>query len=79
LPPRKTLKYEAVYRNEYRDLAEARASIEEFLEKVYNQKRLDWQGSIQVTKFSSCSNENSRTVFQPVSPTPSALHANFVN
>ena len=27
-------------RNEYRDLAEARASIAEFLEKVYNQKRL---------------------------------------
>ena len=36
----KTLKYEEVYRNEYRDLAEARASIGEFLEKVYNKKRL---------------------------------------
>ena len=36
----KTLKYEEVYRNEYRDLAQARASIGEFLEKVYNQKRL---------------------------------------
>jgi putative transposase len=36
----KTLKYEEVYRNEYRDLAEARASIGEFLEKIYNQKRL---------------------------------------
>jgi transposase InsO family protein len=36
----KTLKYEQVLRNEYRDLAEARASIVEFLEKVYNQKRL---------------------------------------
>ncbi len=36
----KTLKYEEVLRNEYRDLAEARASIAEFLEKVYNQKRL---------------------------------------
>jgi len=36
----KTLKYEEVLRNEYRDLAEARASIIEFLEKVYNQKRL---------------------------------------
>jgi putative transposase len=36
----KTLKYEEVYRSEYRDLAEARASIREFLEKVYNQKRL---------------------------------------
>jgi len=28
------------HRNEYRDLTEARASIGEFLEKVYNQKRL---------------------------------------
>jgi transposase InsO family protein len=36
----KTLKYEEVLRNEYRDLVEARASIVEFLEKVYNQKRL---------------------------------------
>jgi putative transposase len=36
----KTLKYEEVYRNEYLDLAEARASIRAFLEKVYNQKRL---------------------------------------
>jgi transposase InsO family protein len=36
----KTLKYEEVLRNEYRDLAEARASIYEFLEKVYNRKRL---------------------------------------
>lgn len=36
----KTLKYEEVYRSDYRDLAEARASIRQFLEKVYNQKRL---------------------------------------
>jgi putative transposase len=36
----KTLKYEEVYRTEYRGLAEARASIGMFLEKVYNQKRL---------------------------------------
>lgn len=36
----KTLKYEEVYRQEYRDLGEARASIEQFLEKVYNGKRL---------------------------------------
>lgn len=36
----KTLKYEEVHRNEYRDLAEARASIRAFLEKIYNQKRL---------------------------------------
>ena len=36
----KTLKYEEVYRQEYRDLAEARTSIEQFLEKIYNGKRL---------------------------------------
>jgi putative transposase len=36
----KTLKYEEVYRQEYRDLADARASIERFLEKIYNGKRL---------------------------------------
>ena len=36
----KTLKYEEVHRNEYRDLAEARASIRQFLEKIYNGKRL---------------------------------------
>ena len=36
----KTLKYEEVHRNEYRDLSEVRASIAAFLEKVYNQKRL---------------------------------------
>src|SRR5262245_12797999 len=36
----KTLKYEEVYRNEYRDFAEAHTSIGEFLERVYNKKRL---------------------------------------
>lgn len=36
----KTLKYEEVYRQEYRDLEEARASMEKFLEKIYNHKRL---------------------------------------
>jgi transposase InsO family protein len=36
----KTLKYEEVYRQEYRDLAEARVSIGRFAEEVYNQKRL---------------------------------------
>jgi putative transposase len=36
----KTLKYEEVLRNEYRDLAEARASIRQFLEKIYNHRRL---------------------------------------
>jgi transposase InsO family protein len=36
----KTLKYEEVYRNEYCDFQEAHACIGEFLERVYNQKRL---------------------------------------
>jgi putative transposase len=36
----KTLKYEEIYRSEYRDLSEARAQIHHFLENVYNQKRL---------------------------------------
>jgi transposase InsO family protein len=36
----KTLKYEEVLRNEYRHMGEARLAIEEFIERVYNQKRL---------------------------------------
>jgi len=36
----KTLKYEEVHRNEYRDLDEARSEIGTFLEKAYNHKRL---------------------------------------
>ena len=36
----KTLKYEEVYRQDYRDLAEARASIQTFIERIYNGKRL---------------------------------------
>src|SRR5215469_4922619 len=36
----KTLKQEEVYRNEYRDFHEAHASNGEFLQRVYNQKRL---------------------------------------
>ena len=36
----KTLKYEEVLRQEYRDLAEAQRSIARFLEDVYNEKRL---------------------------------------
>ena len=36
----KTLKYEEVYRTEYRNLAHARACVGEFLEKIYNRKRL---------------------------------------
>jgi putative transposase len=36
----KTLKHEEVFRSEYRDLHEAHLSIREFLEKIYNEKRL---------------------------------------
>jgi putative transposase len=36
----KTLKNEEVYRTEYRDQAEARLRIGEFIERVYNEKRL---------------------------------------
>ena len=36
----KTLKYEEVYRQEYRDLSDALRSLRRFIEKVYNQKRL---------------------------------------
>jgi len=36
----KTLKYEEVYRTEYHNLEEARTSMQQFLEKIYNQKRL---------------------------------------
>jgi putative transposase len=36
----KTLKYEEVYRTEYRGLEDARASIGEFLDKIYNRERL---------------------------------------
>ena len=35
----KTLKYEEVYRQEYCDLADARASIARFIDKIYNGKR----------------------------------------
>jgi len=36
----KTLKWEEVYRSEYRDLPDARLRIGEFLEQVYNEQRL---------------------------------------
>jgi transposase InsO family protein len=36
----KTLKYEEVYRSEYRDLRDAHVCIGEFIDSVYNRKRL---------------------------------------
>jgi len=36
----KTLKYEEVYRTEYRDFQEAHSCIGEFLERIYNRRRL---------------------------------------
>ncbi|HKE28360.1 MAG TPA: IS3 family transposase [Bryobacteraceae bacterium] len=36
----KTLKYEEVYRQEYRDVTEVRTSIARFIDEVYNQRRL---------------------------------------
>lgn len=36
----KTLKTEEVYLNEYRDLLDAKNNIEQFIDQVYNQKRL---------------------------------------
>jgi len=36
----KTLKYEEVYRQEYRDLSDALRSLRRFIEKVYNEKPL---------------------------------------
>jgi putative transposase len=36
----RTLKYEEVYRQEYRDLSEARACLAVFIDKVYNHERL---------------------------------------
>lgn len=54
----KTLKYEEVYRQEYRDMTDARRSIERFIEKIYNSRRLhsalgyrppaEFEGAIQM-------------------------------
>src|SRR6266849_281376 len=47
----KTLKYEEVYRTEYRNMVHARAEIGDFLEKIYNEKRLhsalDYRSPVQ--------------------------------
>jgi putative transposase len=50
----KTLKYEEVYRQEYRDLPDALRSLRYFIEKVYNAKRLHSSlGYLPPTEFES--------------------------
>jgi putative transposase len=50
----KTLKYEEVYRQEYRDLPDALRSLRRFIEKVYNEKRLHSAlGYLPPTEFES--------------------------
>jgi putative transposase len=65
----KTLKYEEVYRTEYRDLSEARRSVGVFLEKVYNQKRLHSAlGYLPPVEFEAkLAQPNSEAAAQPLS------------
>ena len=44
----KTLKYEEVHRQEYRDLPDALRSLRRFLDKVYNQKRLHFGSGVSL-------------------------------
>jgi len=65
----KTLKREEVYRTEYRNLIHTRAAIGEFLEKVYNEKRLhsalDYRSPVQFE----------RTLVKPTEPEPARVSA----
>jgi putative transposase len=66
----KTLKYEEVYRNEYRDLAEARAQIGAFIEQVYNEKRLHSAlGSLPPARFEA---QLAKRMMEAAAPQPVA-------
>ena len=61
----KTLKYEEVLRNDYRNLAEARAPIAEFLDKLYNHKRLhSAPGYMPTAKFEAAHKKALRATFR---------------
>jgi putative transposase len=62
----KTLKQEEVHRNEYRDLVEARGAIHEFLEKVYNRKRLRTRRSAMCRQPSSSTTSPHRITRMPL-------------
>ena len=62
----KTLKYEEVLRQEYRDLAEAQRSIARFLEDVYNEKRLH-------SALGYCPPAEFESSLPPVTPPPLLL------
>ena len=67
----KTLKYEEVYRNEYRDLPEARASIGQFLDRFITK-------SGYTTLSAMCRQRNSsnrEAVHDPITARPAALGA----